>query len=407
MPNDPQWGKKNNEGPPDFEEMLRKAQQKIAALLGFRGRGNGPGGVPPGRTGGGYGAAMSGGVALVLMLVIAVWLASGFYIVDEGKRGVVLRLGRYLETTMPGPRWHIPYPVESVEVVDVARVRTVEVGYRGNPKNKQPQEALMLTDDENIVDVQFAVQYTLKSPEDYLFNNKNPDDNVLQAAETAIREVVGKSKMDFVLSAGRSEVAANVKSIMQQILDKYRTGILVTTVNLQNTQAPEQVLPAFEDVVRAQQDRERFKNEGQAYANDVVPKARGVAARLIEEANGYRQSVIATAQGDAARFRQILAEYERAPAVTRERMYLDTLQQILSATSKVVIDQKSGQNLLYLPVDKLLNQSASAAGDASSAQSVAPSSSADALRTGTPTEVTPSRDDRRDALRSRDRDAGR
>ena len=405
MPNDPQWGKKNNEGPPDLEDFLRKMQQKIAAFLGFRGRPSAPGGGSPVGRGPNYGAAMGGGVALVIMLVVAVWLASGFYIVDEGKRGVVLRLGKYLETTMPGPRWHIPYPIESVEVVDVARVRTVEVGYRGNTKNKQPQEALMLTDDENIVDVQFAVQYNLKSPEDYLFNNKNADDNVLQAAETAIREVVGKSKMDFVLSAGRSEVAAQVKTIMQQILDKYRTGILVTTVNLQNTQAPEQVLPAFEDVVRSQQDRERFKNEGQAYANDVVPKARGVAARLMEEANGYRQSVIATAQGDAARFRQILAEYERAPAVTRERMYLDTMQQVLSATSKILVDQKGGQNLLYLPVDKLLRQ----AGDSSSsaaAQSASPVPS-DTLRSGTPTEVTPQPQDRRDALRSRDRDAGR
>jgi len=263
----------------------------------------------------------------------------------------------------------------------------------------------MLTDDENIVDVQFAVQYNLKSPEDYLFNNKNADDNVLQAAETAIREVVGKSKMDFVLSAGRSEVAAQVKTIMQQILDRYHTGILVTTVNLQNTQAPEQVLPAFEDVVRAQQDRERFKNEGQAYANDVVPKARGVSARLIEEANGYRSSVIATAQGDAARFRQILAEYDRAPAVTRERMYLDTLQQILSATSKVIIDQKGGQNLLYLPIDKLIRHSGDNATPAPAAGAPTP----DSMRSGGPTEVTPPPrgDDRRDALRSRDRDAGR
>src|SRR5215831_728278 len=380
MPNDPQWGKKNNEGPPDLDEILRKLQQKIAGFLGFGNRGP----RPPGGSNG-VGTAVGGGVAFVILLIVAVWLASGFYIVDEGRRGVVLRLGRYLETTSPGPRWHIPFPIESVEVVNVGQVRTVEVGYRGNPKNKQPQEALMLTDDENIVDVQFAVQYTIKNPEDYLFNNRNADDNVLQAAETAIREVVGKSKMDFVLSAGRSEVAAQVKTIMQQILDKYRTGILVTTVNLQNTQAPEQVLPAFEDVVRAQQDRERFKNEGQAYANDVVPKARGVAARLIEEANGYRQSVIATAQGDAARFRQILAEYERAPAVTRERMYLDTMQQILSATSKVIVDPKNGQNLLYLPIDKLMRQAIANENAASPGMVSTPP--ADSMRTSPPTEV--------------------
>ena len=395
-PNEPQWGKKNNEGPPDLDEILRKLQQKISSLLGFRPR-------TPGGSGGGnnMGNAVGGGVAFVLLLIVAVWLASGFYIVDEGRRGVVLRLGRHVETTMPGPRWHIPYPIETVEVVNVSQVRTVEVGYRGNPKNKQPQEALMLTDDENIVDVQFAVQYTLKSPDDYLFKNRNPDDNVLQAAETAIREVVGKSSMDFVLSKGRSEIAANVKKLMQDILDRYETGVNVTTVNLQSASAPEPVQPAFEDVVRAQQDRERFKNEGQAYANDVVPKARGVSARLIEEANGYRQSVISTAQGDASRFRAILAEYERAPQVTRERMYLDTVQQILSATSKVIVDQKGGQSLLYLPLDRLIQQAA---------QSQGSTVTIDTTR-ATP-DVTPAPQQeplptRRDSLRSRDREGGR
>src|SRR5258706_5145065 len=357
-PADPQWGKKNNEGPPDLDEILRKLQQKIAGLLGFGAR-RGDGAPPPG--GGGVGAAVGGGVVFIVLLIVAVWRARGFYIVDEGWRGVVLRLGKFLETTQPGPRWHIPYPIESVEKVNVANVKSVEVGYRGNPKNKQPAEALMLTDDENIVDVQFGVQYTIKSPEDFLFNNRNPDDNVLQAAETAIREVVGKSKMDFVLNQGRSEVAARVKALMQHILDRYKAGINVTTVNLQNVQAPEPVQAAFEDVQRAVQDRERFKNEGQAYANDVVPKARGIAARLIEEANGYRQSVISTAQGDASRFRQILTEYEKAPQVTRERIYLDTMQQVLSATSKVIVDQKGGQNLLYLPLDRIM-QMASQAG---------------------------------------------
>ena len=259
----------------------------------------------------------------------------------------------------------------------------------------------MLTDDENIVDVQFAIQYTLKSPEDYLFNNRNPDDNVLQAAETAIREVVGKSKMDFVLSQGRSEVSARVKVLMQQILDRYKTGINITTVNLQGVGAPEQVQAAFEDVVRAGQDRERFKNEGQAYANDVVPKARGIAARLIEEANGYRQSVISTAQGDAARFRQILAEYEKAPQVTRERMYLDTMQQVLSATSKVLVDQKGGQNLLYLPLDRIMQLSTQAG----------PTQIEPSPRVTPAPEVSPPVPEpapsRRDSLRSRDREAGR
>jgi membrane protease subunit HflK len=320
--------------PSGEEEQRRSARsrrdpEEAAAedrgLLGFGGR-RGDGERPRRRRR----PAVGGGVAFVHPAHRRVWLASGFYIVDEGRRGVVLRLGKYLETTDRRPALAHPYPIEIGGDRERRAVRTVEVGYRGNPKNKQPQEALMLTDDENIVDVQFAVQYTLKSPEDYLFNNRNPDDNVLQAAETAIREVVGKSKMDFVLYQGRSEVSARVKVLMQQILDRYKTGINVTTVNLQNVQAPEQVLAAFEDVVRAQQDRERFKNEGQAYANDVVPKARGVSrARLIEEANGYRQSVISTAQGDASRFRQILDRYEKAPQVTRERMYLETMQNIL------------------------------------------------------------------------------
>jgi modulator of FtsH protease HflK len=397
-PNDPQWGKKNNDGPPDLDEMLRKAQQKIAGLLGFRPR---PAGTPPGGGGNGMGAAMGGGMVFILLLIIAVWLASGFYIVEEGRRGVVLHLGQYRESTESGPRWHIPYPIQSVEVVNVAGVRTVEVGYRGNPKNKQPQEALMLTDDENIVDVQFAIQYNIKSPEDFLFNNRNPEDNVLQAAETSIREIVGKSKMDFVLNQGRSEVSARVKVLMQQILDRYKTGINVTTVNLQNVQAPEQVQAAFEDVVRAGQDLERFKNEGQAYANDVVPKARGVAARLIEEANGYRQSVVNTAQGDAARFNQVLTEYQKAPQVTRERIYLETMQQVFNATTKIVVDQKGSGNLLMLPLDKLMQMTGAGAGSVE-------------MVPRTQTEVSPPQQpetvpqvSRREGIRSREREGGR
>jgi membrane protease subunit HflK len=384
-----------NDGPPDLDEILKKLQQKIAGLFGARPRLQG---VPGGGVGQmpGMGAAVGGGIVFIILLIVAVWLASGFYIVEEGRRGVVLRLGRYLETTMPGPRWHIPYPIESVEVVNVAGVRTVEVGYRGNSKNKEKDEALMLTDDENIVDVQFAVQYTIKSPEDFLFNNRNPEDNVRQAAETSIREVVGKSKMDFVLNQGRSEITARVKVLMQQILDRYKTGINITTVNLQNVQPPDQVQAAFDDAVRAGQDRERSKNEGQAYANDVVPKARGVAARLIEEANGYKESVVSTAQGDAARFRAILTEYEKAPQVTRERIYLDTMQQILGSTSKVIVDQKGGQNLLYLPLNELMRMS----GQGGSEPRISTAEPA-------PAPVQEPVTSRRDSLRSRDREAAR
>src|SRR4051812_31149555 len=387
----------NNDGPPDLDEILRKLQQKIAGLLGFKPR-------PAGTGSGHMGAAMGGGIIFLVLLIIAIWLASGFYIVEEGRRGVVLRLGKFLEITEAGPRWHVPYPIESVEVVNVAGVRTVEVGYRGSAKNKQPQEALMLTDDENIVDVQFAIQYTVKDPKAFLFNNRNPEDNVLQAAETSIREIVGKSKMDFVLSQGRSQIAVGVKQLMQQILDRYHTGINITTVNLQNVQAPEQVQAAFDDAVRAVQDRERFRNEGQAYANDVVPKAKGVAARLTEEATGYKQSVISTAQGDASRFGQVLNEYQKAPQVTRERIYLETMQQVFQATSKVIVDQKQGQSLLYLPLNQLMQLSQQ--------NSVQPSVDVGA-RTPSPEAgtVTPPQEPpaatRRDGLRSRDREAGR
>src|SRR5271169_5468795 len=348
--NDPQWGNKKNDGPPDLEQMLRNLNKKIAALLGGKGGGGNAGG------GSGTPKGLGGGIGLIAAIVALVWIGSGFYIVDASQRGVVLRFGRFTETTQPGPRWHMPFPIESVEIVNLSQVRTVEVGYRDNAKNKRPQESLMLTDDENIIDIQFAVQYFLKDPADYLFNNRMSDDKeiVRQAAETSIREVVGKNKMDFVLYEGREQVSAATTKLMQDILDRYKSGILVSKVTMQNAQPPEQVQAAFDDAVKAKQDRERQKNEGQAYANDVVPRAKGAAARLMQEADGYKQSVIASAEGDASRFKQILVEYNKAPQVTRERMYIDMMQQILSSTSKVLVDQKGGSNLLYLPLDKLI-----------------------------------------------------
>ncbi|HSE00883.1 MAG TPA: FtsH protease activity modulator HflK [Burkholderiales bacterium] len=348
--NDPQWGRRPGQGPPDLDEIWREFNRKLNALFGRRGGGGeGPQGPGVKRFGGGAG--------LLLGLIFLVWMASGFYIVYEGQRGIVLRFGKLLETTMPGPRWHLPYPIESAEVVNVAGVRSVEVGYRNNVKSKVLKESLMLTDDENIVDVQFAVQYILKSPTEYLFNNRTPDEAVLQAAETAIREIVGKSSMDFVIFEGRAEVAARAHKLMQEILDRYGTGISISKVTMQNAQPPEQVQAAFDDAVKAGQDRERQKNEGQAYANDVVPKAKGMAARLTQEAEGYRQRVIEQAEGDASRFRQIVAEYNKAPQVTRDRLYIEAMQQILSNTSKVLIDQKGGNNLIYLPLDKIMQMS--------------------------------------------------
>ncbi|MGH8751468.1 MAG: FtsH protease activity modulator HflK [Burkholderiales bacterium] len=354
--NDPQWGKRGNQGPPDLEEVWRKFNEKLNALFG-RGRGTGGPNQPSPKQ-------FGGGIGLLAILVLTVWLASGIYIVDASQRGVILRFGKYVETTQPGPHWRLPYPVESAEIVNLSQVRTKEVGYRNNVRSKVLKESLMLTDDENIIDIQFAVQYFLKSPEDYLFNNRDPDDAVLQVAETAIREIVGKSKMDYVLYEGREQVAAHATRLMQEILDRYKTGILISKVTMQNAQPPEQVQAAFDDAVKAGQDRERQKNEGQAYANDVIPRARGAAARLLQEADGYRQRVIANAEGDAARFKQVLAEYSKAPGVTRDRLYLDMMQQILSNTSKVLIDQKSGANLLYLPLDKLIQMSAAATASA-------------------------------------------
>jgi membrane protease subunit HflK len=350
--NDPQWGKGGDGGPPDLDELWRRFNRRLNGMLGGKGGGGDRGGRAAGP--GMPSFNLPGGAGLLVVLALLVWLASGFYIVDTGQRGVVLRFGKYVETTLPGPRWHLPYPFESAEVVNVEQVRTVEVGYRNNVKSKVLSESLMLTDDENIIDLQLSVQYTLKDPEDYLFMNRDPDEAVMGAAETAIREIVGKSKMDFVLYEGRAEVADRATKLMQNILDRYRTGVSISKVNMQNAQPPEQVQAAFDDAVKAGQDRERLKNEGQAYANDVIPKAKGVAARLREEAMGYKQRVVANAQGEADRFRQIQIEYAKAPQVTRERMYQDAMQQVMSSTTKVMVDDKQGGNLLYLPLDKLI-----------------------------------------------------
>jgi membrane protease subunit HflK len=362
--NQPGGGKRGggNQGPPDLEELWRDFNRRLSGLFGKKdGGGGGDGGGDSGnRMPSISPRQFSGGIGLVLILVAVVWLGSSFYIVDASQRGVVLQFGRFKETTEPGLRWRLPWPVQTHEIVNLTGVRTVEVGYRGSDKNKVLKEALMLTDDENIVSVQFAVQYLLKDPKAYLFNNRHPDDTVMQAAETAIREVVGKNKMDFVLYEGRDQIAANTQKLIQDILDRYVTGIQIRSVSMQSTQPPEQVQAAFDDAVKAGQDRERHKNEGQAYANDVIPRARGAASRLMEEATGYRQRIIVTAEGDASRFKQVLTEYSKAPEVTRSRMYLETVQQIYANTSKVLLDAKGPGNLLYLPLDKLMQATAAA-----------------------------------------------
>jgi membrane protease subunit HflK len=417
--NDPQWGnrgsgndngggKRPNQGPPDLEDLWRDLNRRLSGVFDKKsgGGGNGGNGRPPVDINPKF---LGGGISLLLAVVLLVWLASGFYIVDASQRGLVLQFGRYKESTESGLRWRLPYPIQSHELVNISGVRTLEVGYRGSEKNKVLKEALMLTDDENIINIQFAVQYILKDPVEYIFNNRLPDEAVMQVAETAIREIVGKSKMDFVLYEGREQIAVNASTLMQDILDRYKTGILISKVTMQNAQPPEQVQAAFDDAVKAGQDRERQKNEGQAYANDVVPKARGTAARLLQEADGYKQRLIATAEGDASRFRQINTEYAKAPEVTRSRMYLETMQQVYANTSKVMVDAKGQGNLLYLPLDKLMQASGALV---SSPASVGSSSEMPAqIRSGAASALVPpmaaDRGDARsrDSLLSRDREA--
>jgi membrane protease subunit HflK len=393
--NDPQWGKRGSGGggsggggPPDLDEIWRNVNRRMSDLLGRRGSNTGDsGGGPPRR-----GLAL-GGAGLLALLVLVVWLASGFYIVDEGRRGVVTRFGKYTETTQPGPRWHLPYPVETVELVDFSQVRTLEIGYRNTPANRNAKEATMLTEDENIIDIQFAVQYNLNSAEAFVFNNRKPEEMVRFVAESAMREVVGRAKMDFALYEGREQIAAQTRDLMQKSMDRYKTGVNVQKVTLQNVQPPDKVQAAFDDAVKAAQDRVRLVNEGQAYANDVVPRARGLASRLLEEANGYGTEVTQRAEGDASRFRSILTEYVKAPAVTRDRLYLDMMQTVLGNSNKVLVDQKAaGGNLLYLPLDKLMQQGAPPPVESAPPRPVAPpeAPAADAART-------------REGLRSRER----
>ncbi len=428
--NDPQWGNRGegdgdkpnsggprrpNQGPPDLEELWRDFNRKLNGMFGKKGGGGG--------NGGGDGPRMpqvdfnpkflGGGIGLLVALAIVVWLASGFYIVDASQRGIVLQFGKYKETTDPGLRWRLPYPIQSVDLVNLTGVRTIEIGYRGSERNKVLKEALMLTDDENIVNIQFAVQYILNDPSEYLFNNRHPDEAVMSAAESAVREIVGKSRMNFVLYEGREQIAAQAAKLMQEILDRYKSGILISKVTMQNAQPPEQVQAAFDDAVKAGQDRERQKNEGQAYANDVIPKAKGTAARLMEEASGHKQRVISTAEGDASRFKQVQVEYAKAPEVTRQRMYLETMQQVYSNTSKIMVDAKGQGNLLYLPLDKLL-QGAGAAVAAQPAADPVPAA-VGAAKPGGPisgdappqldTSLSNQSRGREPSLRSRDREA--
>lgn len=412
-------------GPPDLDQLWRDFNDRLSNLFGGKkgpgrpsggwdgkpnpnpnnGKGGPPGGSRPPIFSGGLPFSSKNGVLAAVGGVVFIWIASGFFMIQEGQAGVVLTFGKYNYTAGPGINWRMPYPFQSTEVVNISAVRSVEIGRSVVIKATNQKDSSMLTEDENIIDVRFAVQYRLKDPTEYLFNNRDPDFAVVQAAETAVREIVARSTMDNVLYEGREKIAIDLTASIQRILDSYKSGIFITSVTVQSVQPPEQVQSSFDDAVKASQDQERLKSEGQAYANDIIPRAKGTAARLIEEAEGYKARVTATAEGDAMRFKQILVEYAKAPQVTRDRMYVDTMREVYTNVSKILVDTAKGNNMLYLPLDKIVSQvtaeSAQAASQATGSVTVGSASDVPSTTTRAP-ERTP---DRRDGgLRSRDRE---
>ena len=348
------WGNRGRQqGPPDLDEILRKLQSRWGRVFGRRPLGGGRSGG--GGSGRGFGRGGAVGAGVVAVVLVAAWWLAGIWIIQEPEKGVVLRFGAYLRTMDPGFNW-APYFIDSVNTVNVDRVRNAEIGFRnqGTSVAPVPREALMLTEDENIVDLQFAVQYRVKDPAHFLFENSEPEIALRQATESAVREIVGRSKMDFVLTEGRGAVAAEMQGHIQDILDRYRTGLHVMSVNMQNAQPPTQVQDAFLDAIKAREDQERIINEAKAYQADVVPKARGEANAILAEAEAYRQRVEAIALGDASRFEQVLEAYRVAPEVTRDRLYLEAVESVLANTSKVLVDIPEGNNLMYLPLDQIV-----------------------------------------------------
>ncbi len=394
----------NQGGPPDLDELWRDFNRKLGGLFGGLknvGRGS-AGGTGGGGSGGGFQPDMKStgiGIGLIAGVVLLIWLGTGFFIVQEGQQAVITQFGKYRSSVGAGFNWRLPYPIQRHELIFVTQIRSVDVGRDTVIKATGLRESAMLTEDENIVEIKFAVQYRLSDARAFLFESKNPGEAVVQAAETAVREVVGKMRMDSALSEERDQIAPRVRALMQKILDRYKVGIEVVGINLQQggVRPPEQVQAAFDDVLKAGQERERAKNEAQAYANDVVPRAVGSASRLKAEADAYKARIVAQAQGDSQRFKSVLGEYQKAPQVTRERMYLDAMQQIYSNVTKVLVDSRQGSNLLYLPLDKIMQLSAqgSDAAAAANAPAVLP-----------PTTITvPTPDTRaRDAGRTRERD---
>jgi len=343
------WGRRKTQGPPDLDRVLRNFLERLSGFLG------GGGG---GRSGDGGERVNQLGLGLILVVVPVIWLLTGLYIIQQGERGVELRFGAKNEVTGPGLHWRLPWPIETVEKVNVEQVSTLWIGRRD--KGAGHDNGYMLTEDENIVVAEFSVQYKIKDANNYLFNVRDPVTTIYQAMESATREVVGKNKLDFIMTEGQLDVAAKTQQHLQEILDRYKSGILITQVKMQKAAPPDEVKAAFEDAIKAREDGERVKKEAQAYMNDIIPRARGAAARLLQEAQAYKAKVSARAEGDARRFTSIVSEYSKAPTVTRERMYLETMEQVLSSTTKIFVDQKAGNNLLYLPLDRLVSQGGTA-----------------------------------------------
>jgi len=430
------------DGPPDLDELWRDFNDRLAGIFGGKKKPGGSkpankpnvGDIPPPSQRGGQGGSGGktpsfeftnpfGSKASILLAaagVFFIWICSGFFIIQEGQAGVVMTFGKYDYTAKPGINWRMPWPVQADETVNLSGVRSVEVGRPVLIKATNQKDSSMLTEDENIIDVRFAVQYRLKDPTDYLFNNRDPDAAVIQAAETAVREIVARSKMDTVLYEGREKIGVDLANSIQKILDSYKTGIYVTSVTVQNVQPPEQVQAAFDDAVKAGQDQERLKSEGQAYANDIIPRAKGTGARLIQEAEGYKARVVATAEGDAARFKQVLVEYAKAPQVTRDRMYIDSMREMYGNVTKVLVDTTKSNSLLYLPLDKIVAQVSAESAQAASGQVNAATTPTGSVTVGgatginnpapttsnsVPSSSAASNADKRDGLRSRDREA--
>jgi membrane protease subunit HflK len=330
-------GNKPDQGPPDLDEVVRNLQKRLSALFGGSGSGGGRGSI-----GSGPGKGIS--IGTIALILVVVWALTGFYQVDAAERGLVFRFGKHVATTMPGPRWHLPWPIESKQVVNIQTIESFTETTR------------MLTSDENMVDINLEVQFRRANPLDYAFNVSKPDDTLKEVSESAIREVIGRSKLDQVLESGRQEIVARTKELVQRTLDSYKIGIEVTTVNLQDVRVPNEVAPAQQDAIKAREDRDRLSLEAQAYSNDLIPRARGAAVRLTQDAQAYRAAKVADAEGETQRFTKLLGEYERAPAITRERLYLETIEAVLTASKKVIVDTDGNGNVIYLPLDKILEQ---------------------------------------------------